>query len=269
MPAIPNALKGFERDGFEALGVRRDVWRLGTGPAVIVIAEIPGITPLVVSFARRVADAGMSVAIPHLFGEDGCEPQGSYLLRSFTRACISREFTILATGRSSPVVEWLRALARAEHERAGGPGVGVVGMCFTGGFALAMMADAPVVAPVLSQPSLPFSIGARRAADVGCSVSELAAVRAKVADGAQVLGLRFTGDPAVKASRFEPLRRELGDGFIGVEIDSSPGNPFGHRKGAHSVLTEDLSDREGSPTMAALHQVLDFCATKLGVVRDS
>ena len=232
---------------------------------MIVIAEIPGITPLVVSFARRVADAGMSVAIPHLFGEDGCEPQGSYLLRSFTRACISREFTILATGRSSPVVEWLRALARAEHERAGGPGVGVVGMCFTGGFALAMMADAPV----LSQPSLPFSIGARRAADVGCSVSELAAVRAKVADGAQVLGLRFTGDPAVKASRFETLRRELGDGFIGVEIDSSPGNPFGHRKGAHSVLTEDLSDREGSPTMAALHQVLDFCATKLGVVRDS
>jgi dienelactone hydrolase len=269
MTTTPGVLEGFDRDNFEALGIRRDVWRHGTGPAAIVIAEIPGITPLVISFARKVADAGMSVAIPHLFGEDGRAPQGSYLLRSFASACVSREFTILATGKSSPVVEWLRALARAEHERAGGPGVGVVGMCFTGGFALAMMADAPVVAPVLSQPSLPFSIGARRAADLGCSVAELAAVRAKVADGAQVLGLRFTGDPAVKAARFESLRRELGDGFIGVEIDSSPGNPYGHRKGAHSVLTEDLSEREGSPTMAALHQVLDFLASKLGAVRDS
>jgi dienelactone hydrolase len=269
MATTPSVLEGFVRDGFDANAVRRDVWRLGEGPAVIVIAEIPGITPLVISFARRIADAGMSVAIPHLFGEDGREPQQSYVLRTIFRACISREFTVLATGRSSPVVDWLRALARAEHARAGGPGVGVVGMCFTGGFALAMMAGAPVVAPVLSQPSLPFSIGARRAADLGCSSAELAEVRAKVADGTQVLGLRFSGDPAVKAARFESLRRELGDGFLAVEIDSSPGNPFGHRKGAHSVLTEDLSDREGSPTMAALNQVLEFCASKLEVVRGS
>lgn len=269
MTSTPSALEGFERDGFEALGVRKDVWRLGVGPAVIVIAEIPGITPRVLAFARRVAGAGMSVALPHLFGDDGRAPQQSYVLRSLARACVAREFTVLATGKSSPVVEWLRALARAEHERAGGPGVGVVGMCFTGGFALAMMAGAPVVAPVLSQPSLPFSIGARRAADLGCSVTELAAIRAKVADGAQVLGLRFTGDPAVKAARFESLRRELGDAFLGVEIDSSPGNPYGHRKGAHSVLTEDLVDREGSPTMAALQQVLEFCASRLEVERDS
>jgi len=267
MASTPSVLDGFERDDFEALGIRRVVWRCGKGPAVIVIAEIPGITPLVISFARRVADAGMSVVLPHLFGEDGRTPERSYVLRSFASACVSREFTKLATGKSSPVVEWLRALARSEHERAGGPGVGVVGMCFTGGFALAMMAGAPVVAPVLSQPSLPFPIGARRAKDLGCSGAELAEIRAKVKDGAQVLGLRFTGDRAVRAERFESLRRELGDGFLAVEIDSSPGNPYGHRKGAHSVLTEDLVDREGSPTMAALHQVLEFCATKLEVVR--
>jgi len=268
MTSTSSVLEGFARDSFAALGVSREFWRLGDGPAVIVIAEIPGITPLVLSFARRVAAEGMSVALPHLFGDDGREPKGSYLLGSFARACVSREFTVLATGKSSPVVEWLRELARAEHARAGGPGVGVVGMCFTGGFALAMMAGAPVVAPVLSQPSLPFSIGARRAADLGCSATELAAIHAKVSDGAQVLGLRFTGDPAVKAARFESLRRELGDAFLAVEIDSSPGNQFGHRKGAHSVLTEDLVDRVGSPTMAALHRVLDFLASKLEVVRD-
>jgi dienelactone hydrolase len=258
-------LQGFERVPFEALGSTRDVWWAGTGPAVVVISEIPGITPKVAEFARRVTARGMTVAMPHLFGDDGREPTGGYLFKSISKACVSREFTVLATGRSSPVVEWLRALARHAHERSGGPGVGVVGMCFTGGFALAMMADAPVVAPVLSQPSLPFSIGTRRAADVGCSAAELAAVRAKVERGAKVLGLRFTGDPAVKAARFETLRRELGAGFLAVELDSSPGNPYGHRKGAHSVLTEDLIEREGSPTMAALGQVLDFLSSGLGV----
>jgi len=263
--STPAVLEGFERAPFEALGATRDVWWTGAGPAVLVISELPGITPEVVAFARRVAARGMTVALPHLFGDDGREPQRGYLLRSLAAACVSREFTVLATGRSSPVVEWLRALARQAHERCGGPGVGVVGMCFTGGFALAMMADAPVVAPVLSQPSLPFSIGARRAADLGCSAAELAAVKAKVDQGAQVLGLRFTADPNVRAARFETLRRELGDGFVAVELDSSPGNPFGHRRGAHSVLTEDLIDREGSPTMAALGQVLDFLATRLGV----
>jgi dienelactone hydrolase len=233
---------------------------------VLVLSELPGITPRVAGFARRVADRGLSVALPHLFGDDGRPPDRRYLMRSMRRACISREFTVLATGRSSPIVAWLRALACDEPERCGGPGVGVVGMCFTGGFALAMMADAPVVAPVLSQPSLPFSLGARRAADLGCSAAELAAVAAKAADGAQVLGLRFTGDPAVRPARFDALRRLLGDRFVAVELDSAPGNPFGHRKGAHSVLTEDLVEREGSPTREALEQVLAFLTTQLEAV---
>jgi dienelactone hydrolase len=258
-------LEDFEVTGFEALGVRRDVYRLGSGPRVLVVSEIPGITPNVAAFARRVAARGLSVAMPHLFGDDGRTPTTGYLLRSISRVCISREFTVLATGRSSPVVEWLRALAREEHARCGGPGVGVVGMCLTGNFALAMLADAPVIAPVLAQPSLPFSIGKRRAADLGCSAAELTAAKKKVAEGTQVLGLRFTGDPAVKPARFESLRRELGDGFIAIELDSTPGNPYGHRKGAHSTLTEDLVDRPGSPTIAAVEQVLDFLASKLGV----
>lgn len=256
-------LDGFERSEFEALGTRREVWRTGEGPSVLVLSEIPGITPNVAEFAKKVAERGMSVALPHLFGDDGRDPTQGYVLRTIAGACVAREFTVLATGRSSPVVAWLRVLAAHEHDRTGGPGVGVVGMCFTGGFALGMMAGAPVVAPVLSQPSLPFSIGKRRAADLGCSAEELDAVKHKVADGCQVLGLRFTGDPAVRAARFASLRRELGDGFVAVELDSSAGNPYGHRKGAHSVLTEDLIDREGSPTMAALTQVLDFLEARL------
>ena len=63
--------------------------------------------------------------------------------------------------------------------------------------------------------------------------------------------------------RFAALRELLGDGFVGVELDSSAGNPHGHKKAAHSVLTEDLDDRPGTPTREALDQVLDLFRTRL------
>jgi dienelactone hydrolase len=186
-----------------------------------------------------------------------------YILESITKACVSKEFTILALNRTSPITTWLRALARAEHERCGGPGVGAVGMCLTGGFALAMMVDEVVVAPVLSQPSLPFPVNVAHRRALGISDADVERVKERVAAGVCVLGLRFTGDKASPPERFAALRELLGDGFVGVELDSSPGNPHGHRKGAHSVLTEDLDDRPGTPTRDALDQVLDLFRTRL------
>jgi dienelactone hydrolase len=170
----------------------------------------------------------------------------------------------MAMGRTSPVIDWLRALSRSLHDECGGPGVGAVGMCFTGGYALAMLADAPILAPVLSQPSSPFSIGAKRKRDLGLSDADL--VKAKdacAANDVTVLGLRFTGDRLSPPERFVHLREALGDHFVGVEIDSSKGNPWGHRVQAHSVLTEDLVDEPGQPTHDALDQVLDLFRTKL------
>ncbi len=230
-----------------------------------MIAEIPGITPRVAEFGRRVAAIGCTAVLPHLFGEPGQAPSMSGMIRSIGPACISREFAVLALKKTSPVTVWLRALASHEHERCGGPGVGVVGMCFTGGFALAMMVDPVVVAPVLSQPSLPFPISRRHKADIGISDADLVKVKARVADGACVLGLRFSNDPFCFAERFQTLRQELGDGFIGVELDSSEGNLYGHPKNAHSVLTEHLDDREGTPSRAALDQVLEFFKVRLEV----
>jgi dienelactone hydrolase len=262
---VTDTLADFTREPFTADGKTKDIYRLGSGPAVIVISEIPGITPKVADFARKVAARGCTAVMPHLFGEPGKDPSGPYIMQTLTKLCISSEFTKLATKQSGQITTWLRALARAEHERCGGPGVGAVGMCFTGGFALGMMVDAPVVAPVLSQPSTPFPVGAQRKADLGISDAELAVVKEKVAAGTCVIGLRFTGDPVMPAERFATLRRELGDGFIGVELDSSEGNPYGHRKGAHSVLTEDLDDKPGTPTREALDQVLDFFCERLGV----
>src|SRR6202158_3307047 len=193
---------------------------MGSGPAVVVIAEIPGITPRVAEFGRKVAAIGCTAVLPHLFGEPGAEPSASTVVRSLAPACVSREFSVWALKKTSPVTVWLRALAAREHERCGGPGVGAVGMCFTGGFALAMMVDDTVVAPVLSQPSLPFPISKRHKADIGISDADLAKVKARVADGACLIGLRFTHDPFCFEARFETLRRELGAGFIAVELGS-------------------------------------------------
>jgi dienelactone hydrolase len=262
-PDGSDPLDDFERTPHTALGATRDVYRLGTGPAVIVMSEMPGITPEVAGFARRVADVGLTAVMPHLFGDDGRPFSAGYVASSMARACISREFTVLARHRTSPITAWLRELARHEHARCGGPGVGAVGMCFTGGFALALMVDDVVVAPVLSQPSLPFPTSAGNRRDLGIGDEDLSVVKARAAEGTCVLGLRFTGDKASPPERFARLREELGDAFIGVELDSSAGNPHGHKRGAHSVLTNDLDDRPGTPTRQALDQVLTFFTDRL------
>jgi len=261
----PAALDGFESTTFSALGRTRTVHRIGAGPSVLVLSEMPGITPGVARFARTVAERGFRVAVPHLFGVDGERPGNGAFARTFAQVCVSREFVLFATNRSSPVTKWLNELAHHEHLDNGGPGVGVVGMCLTGGFALAMMVDPVVVAPVLSQPSLPGAQGrgaAARAA-LGLSPQEQAAVVARATAGQCVIGLRFTGDALAPGERFETLRRLLGERFIGVEIDSSPANLWGYSPKAHSVLTEDLGDDPRSPTHAALAQVLGFLDEQL------
>lgn len=263
------ALEGFAASSFSAHGETHDVYRMGSGPAVIVIHEVPGITPLVAAFARRVAARGMTAVLPSLFGEPGREMSPSYAMKSVVHACVSREFATWAKGTTSPITTYLRALAAHEHATCGGPGVGAVGMCLTGGFALAMSVDDIMLAPALSQPGMPLPVGAARKSDLGIAASDLAIIKRRTSEGLCVMGLRFTGDKASPAERFAHLRGELGDKFIGVEIDSSEGNPWGYRKGAHSVLTEDYNDAEGSPTRQALEDLLTFFATRLGVATAS
>jgi dienelactone hydrolase len=248
------ALDGFSHFTFTHDGKSRDVYRTGSGPAVIVIAEIPGITPDVAEFGRKVADIGCTAVLPRLFGVPGKALSGGYALQSLGPACVSREFACFALHKTSPVTVWLRALARQMHTECGGPGVGAVGMCFTGGFALAMMVDDILLAPVLSQPSLPLPITKRHRRDLGISDEDLARVKERCANEQDlcVLGLRFTHDRNSPPERFQRLREELGDKFVAVELDSSPGNPHGHPKSAHSVLTSHLVDEPGTPTREAL-----------------
>lgn len=264
-----DGLDDFTTREFEALGKRRTVYEIGSGPAVIVIAEMPGITPAVADFARRVSSIGCTAVLPHLFGEPGRDsttaknrPDVGLFVRSIVPACVSREFHVLATGKTSPVVDWLRELARDAHERCGGPGVGAVGMCFTGGFALAMSTDERLLAPVLSQPSLPFGLTKRHRGSIDISPDDLARVKQRCDAGLEVIGLRFTGDKLVPGERFEFLRRELGDAFVAVELDDDSANPDPPNP-PHSVLTEHLIDEPGQPTRDALDRVLDLFRTRL------
>jgi dienelactone hydrolase len=260
---MAGGLEGFSESTFTEGGMTRSVFRTGAGPGVIVIHEVPGVTPLVAAFGRRVADHGLTAVLPSLFGTPGKAPSAGYIAGSMLHGCVSREFASFALRSTSPVTRWLRALARQVHGDCGGPGVGAVGMCFTGGFALGMAVDEGMLAPVLSQPSLPLALTRSRARDVGVSDADLARVQKRTADGLCVMGLRFTNDRAVPAARFQRLRDELGDAFVAVEIDSSPGNPHGIPRSAHSVLTEHLVDEPGHPTREALDQVLAFFRERL------
>jgi len=240
-----SALEGWQRGRHTADGTTHDTYRRGTGPGVVVIHEIPGLTPDVVAFADEVVARGFTVVMPHLFGTPGRGPGPGHVAQALRQVCVNGEFVKLATRTTAPVTGWLRSLARELHDELGGPGVGALGMCFTGGYALAMMLDDAVVAPVLAQPSTPFPVGRRRSADVGLSEEDLAIVRRRAAAGCPVLGLRYADDPAV-GRRFDTLRTELGERFVAVEF---PGR-------RHSTLTMHRQ-QEG------VDAVLDFLDERL------
>ena len=242
------SIPGWDHSVFTHDGVTHATYRQGSGPAVVVVHEIPGITPKVLEFAERVVAQGFTVVMPLLVGEVGRKPSGSYIASSMSKICISREFTTMAMHKTSPIISWLRALARQMHSEVGGVGVGAVGMCFSGGFALGMMVDDIMVAPVLSQPSMPFAVGSNRSADLNLSPSDEARIVERAQAGCQVLGLRFTGDKLV-GTRFDSLRELLGDAFVAVEFESTT-------KQDHSVLTEQIQE-EG------VVRVLEFLKLKL------
>lgn len=241
----------------------KPVYVRGHGPAVIVMHEIPGITPEVVRFADWVVDAGFRVYMPLLVGKAGAPISGGYVMKSVATICISREFHVLASHSSSPVTDWLRALARHAHEEAGGKGVGAIGMCFSGNFALSMMMEPALLAPVLCQPSMPLPLGETRKSALHVSPAEFQCVKDRCAKGAKVLGLRFEGDKMSPQGKFDVLQRELGSAFEGIVLEDRHANPDSFGGQAHSVVTNDLIDRDGEPTKEAAKRVISFFVERL------
>ena len=250
------ALYGYRKSEFTHGSWTRFVYRRGRGPAVIVIHEMPGLHPLVIRFANRVADAGMTVFLPVLFGVPGKPVTRGYTAWSLlSTICIRREFNVWSAGKSSPIVAWLSALARNAHAECGGKGVGAVGMCFTGGFALAMMAEPCVVAPVLPQPSLPMPFGSKRAAGIDAYPVEIACAKKRFVDeNLSMIGLRFKCDKLVRKSRFETYRNAFGENFEAIELDPQDAQPS--EFSPHSVLTVHM--KEEGPTKEAEQRVIAF-----------
>jgi len=262
-----DTLEDFDPRAITLDGVGKRVHVAGAGPAVIVMTEMPGISPHVARFARWVREAGFTVYLPSLFGRDGAVPDAGEAVAIFKRACVSAEFRAFGANQSSPVTQWLRALARLALAECGGPGVGAIGMCFTGNFALTMMLEPAMLAPVLSQPSLPMD----DPAGLEIAPDELAAVRDRLErEDLSVLAYRFEGDRYCRAQRFEAYREALGDRFLARVLPDSgaareTAMPFFDEVVAcpHSVVTAHLIDEAGQPTLAARDEILAFFRRRL------
>jgi dienelactone hydrolase len=256
------SLPGWRQTSFTDDGITHVVYERGSGPGVVVLPEIPGITPEVASFAEGLVEGGYAVTLVSLFGVDGQPRSAGAILRTLGSVCIRREIALFRRGDASRLTPWLRALVRHVHAQAGGPGVGLVGMCLTGGFAIATATDGAVRAAVLSQPSQPIGWTAAHRADLGLDAAGEARIAERAARGELgVFALRFTGDALVPAARFASLRRCLGDALTCREIPSGRGQA--HGPAAHSVLTNDARTGEGEPTAEAHRAVLAFLAVWL------
>ena len=259
-------LEDFDPREIELDGITKVVHVAGSGPAVIVMTEMPCISPQVARFSRWVRDAGFTVYMPSLFGRDGAVPNVEEGTATFQRACVSAEFRAFASNESSPVIMWLRSLASLAHKACGGPGVGAIGMCFTGNFALTMMLEPSMLAPVLAQPSLPLD----DPAGIDITPEELVAVRGRLErDDLTALAYRFEGDRFCTAQRFAALSEALGPRLITRVLPDHAANvdvpPFFEHVVAspHSVVTAHLIDEEGQPTIAARDEILSFFARRL------
>jgi len=261
-----DSLADFEAREITLEEVTKVVHVSGRGPGVIVMAEMPGISPHVARFSRWVRDAGFTVYMPSLFGRDGAVPEVKEGTAVLQRACVSKEFRAFAANSSSPVTQWLRSLARLAHEECGGPGIGAIGMCFTGNFALSMMLEPAMLAPVLSQPSLPLD----DPAGLEISPQELREVRERLErEQLTVMAYRFSGDRHCRAERFAAYSQALGERFVGRVLPDSAANPapppfFEHVVASpHSVVTAHLIDEAGQPTVVARDEILAFFIERL------
>ncbi|MCU1557241.1 MAG: dienelactone hydrolase [Microbacteriaceae bacterium] len=257
-------LTGWNRAPFTGAGFTYDCYEKGSGPGVVLIPEVPGITPEVLGLAEHLVEQGFTVVVPSPFGEPGRADGVGYTLRVLSRLCVSAEFRAFAVGVHRPITDYLRAVAADLAARTPGPGVGVIGLCFTGGFALATAVDDSVLASILSEPSVPFPVSRSRRIDPGMSPAEFDRVAERANAGAVcALGLRFSEDAAAPRARFDTLKARLGNAFEIIELDSSAGNAGEFSKQAHSVLTSEVRETAGHPALVARERTVAFLRERL------
>lgn len=220
---------------FEHDGMRHDVYVGGEGPPVILIHEAGGLDLSTLDVADRIRVERFRVLLPVLVGRPSGAASGGSAAVNLLRMCVSREVHVFLTGRTSPIARWLRALADAE--KGDHRGVGIVGMCFSGGFAIAAATTDSVVAAVASQPALPWPLLPGSGADLGLDRKDVTCVVDRFRRGeVGVLALRYVDDRASSRDRIERIKREFGADVVIEPIGS-----------AHSVLTRAADPIDPDP----------------------
>lgn len=235
---VSRAGRTYRRSTFEHDRIRHDVYGGGDGPPVILIHEAGGLDLSTLDVADRIRAEGFRLLLPVLVGRPAAAGSGGSATVNLLKLCVSREVHVFLTGRTSPVATWLRALAR--EVRGEHPGVGVVGMCFSGGFAIAAAVDGSVTAAVASQPALPWPLLPGSGADLGLWRDDVACIRDRFRSGELgLLALRYTDDRASSRDRIERIKREFGPDAVIEPIGS-----------AHSVLARAVGPVEPDPAAA-------------------
>ncbi|WP_164701614.1 dienelactone hydrolase family protein [Modestobacter sp. KNN46-3] len=257
-------LAGWAPEPFTNAGITHTLHTRGSGPGLVLLPDLPGLTPEVMDLADHLVGAGFTVTVVGLFGDPGRATSPGYAVRSSAGACTSRELRALARRADRPAAEYVRAAARRVRDRVGGPGIGVIGMGVSGGLALASAAEPAVLAPVASQPSTPFPLTPGRRRDLGMSDREREVIRARVTtEGLRLMGLRFSEDTTAPSDRFRALRAVFGDGWLPVSLNNRPGNEAGIGQQEHRVLTSADVETPGHPTHEARAQVVAFLRERL------
>ena len=248
-----NEMIGFSQFGFEAAGTKKTVFYKGDGPGILLMHELPGMIAECVALARHIEAQGYCVFLPLLFGEPDIRFSRARTALLTARICVSREILAFAEEKDSPITTWLRALAREIRRRCpNGRGIGVIGMCLTGGFVINLMVEDVVLAPVACQPSLPFTLFGASRASLGVSAETLRAAVHR-APQAPLLCYRFAEDKISPRERFARLEREFSPAFEGHNL---PGR-------GHATLTVDFADTPGHPTHTERDRIMRFFHERL------
>jgi dienelactone hydrolase len=255
MSASYTPITAYRRSSFTAAcsngtSISHDVYRIGSGAPVVIIQELPGIGPETMRLADEFVAHGFEVVLPHLFGPLEKISTAGNLVRVF---CMRKEFHLFENNRASPIVDWLKALCRDVKSEGQHRGVGVIGMCLTGNFAISLMGDESVLAAVSSQPSMPLM----KASELHMSADEINAVRKRIDATAPMHAYRFEGDPMCTAVKYRAIDKAFNhDGVTRVVTHTLPGK-------GHSVITLDFVDEQGHPTRQALDEILSYFSTQL------
>jgi dienelactone hydrolase len=254
-PPSDYAVRTFGHDTSRGVLARRVFRRADSGPTVILIHEAPCISTRTFTVAGTLAERHYTVSIPELMREGSFGPAAFRRAVGFASFCVAHELSAFSTGKTGAIVEWLRALARDEATLSGDRPVAVIGMCFSGGFALGAILDPAVSAAVMSQPALPFPLTKRRKRDVGVSPADLEAIERRIGDGASLRIMRYSLDSTSPKERFE----RVVETFPACQRREVPSD----RPKDHSVLANAVDASDGTELRLALDETLAFLATHL------